>query len=199
MRLKQVLGRSNVFAEMYRFYKRLKVKYIYGLKNTHKTFNIGSKSNISPDLVAKEYSYIGPNCLIYPGVELGKYTMLAQNVQIIGGDHNFDKVGVPITFSGRSKLERTVIGRDVWIGANSILFTGINIGDGAIIAAGSVVTKSVNSFEIHGGVPAKFIKKRFESSKDEKAHLKMLEGSVLKNVRNKPIKLEKSITKLNGK
>lgn len=57
-----------------------------------------------------------------------------------------------------------VIGNDVWIGANVIILPGINIGDGAIIAAGAVVTKDVDNYAIVGGVPAHLLKYRF--SKD---------------------------------
>lgn len=53
------------------------------------------------------------------------------------------------------------IGNDVWIGANVTVLSGINIGDGAVIAAGSIVTKDVNPYTIVAGNPAKEIKKRF--------------------------------------
>lgn len=56
------------------------------------------------------------------------------------------------------------IGNDVWIGANVILLPGITIGHGAIIAAGAVVSKDVAPYAIVGGIPAKLIKYRFESS-----------------------------------
>ncbi len=54
-----------------------------------------------------------------------------------------------------------IIGNDVWIGANVIILPGVNIGDGAIIAAGAVVTKSVEPYAVVGGIPAKVIKYRF--------------------------------------
>ena len=52
------------------------------------------------------------------------------------------------------------IGSDCWIGANSIILPGVTIGDGAIVAAGSIVSKSVDAYSIVGGVPAKLIKMR---------------------------------------
>ena len=58
---------------------------------------------------------------------------------------------------------RTVsIGNDVWIGANVIILPGVNIGDGAILAAGTIVTKDVEPYAIVGGVPARRIRYRFE-------------------------------------
>ena len=59
------------------------------------------------------------------------------------------------------KLKRIRIGNDVWIGANAIITNGSNIGNGAIIAAGSVVTKDVPDYAIVGGVPAKIIRYRY--------------------------------------
>ncbi|MCZ7153797.1 CatB-related O-acetyltransferase, partial [Salmonella enterica] len=53
-------------------------------------------------------------------------------------------------------------GNDVWIGANVFISRGVRVGDGAVIAAGSVVTKSVRPYEVVGGVPAKHIRFRFE-------------------------------------
>ena len=99
--------------------------------------------------------------------------MLASQVAIVGGDHNYRNPGVPTVFSGRDKLEPTYIGDDVWIGTRSVIMTGVRIGDGAIVAAGSVVTKDVDPYTIVGGVPAKFIKMRF-SDDDIKRHQKML-------------------------
>ncbi|MCR1953674.1 CatB-related O-acetyltransferase [Clostridioides mangenotii] len=57
----------------------------------------------------------------------------------------------------------TIIGNDVWIGRESIIMPGVKIGDGAIIAAYSVVTKDVEPYSLVGGNPAKFIKKRFDN------------------------------------
>jgi len=183
------LKNNDRLAGVVRQLKHLIIRYFYGLRNVHATFNIGGSCKISQDLVAGEYSYVGSKAVIYPGVTIGRYTMLAPNVQIIGGDHRFDIVGVPTTFSGRPELSRTCIGRDVWIGANSIVMTGVSIGDGSIVAAGSIVTKDIPPFSIVGGVPAKFIRKRFSDESDEQVHLKMLDGPILKNVRNKPIRL----------
>lgn len=57
--------------------------------------------------------------------------------------------------------QRTSIGHDVWIGARAVVMDGVRIGDGAVIAAGSVITKDVPPYAIVGGVPAKIIRHRF--------------------------------------
>ena len=66
------------------------------------------------------------------------------------------------------KNEPVIIGNDVWIGANVIILPGVNIGHGAVIAAGAVVTKDVEPYAIVGGVPAKLIKYRFNAEERQK-------------------------------
>lgn len=56
---------------------------------------------------------------------------------------------------------RTIIGNDVWIGFGAIIISGVSIGDGAVVAAGAVVTKDVPPYAIVGGVPARILKMRF--------------------------------------
>jgi acetyltransferase-like isoleucine patch superfamily enzyme len=138
---------------------------------------MGGKSVICSDLKCGPYVYIGPNCIIYPKVSIGAYTMLANNISIIGGDHNFNQSEIPIIFSGRGVLERTIIGKDVWIGAYTRIKAGVRIGDGSIIAMGSVVTKNVEPFSVYGGVPAEKIKDRFNSLIDMNLHKEMLKKS----------------------
>lgn len=63
---------------------------------------------------------------------------------------------------------RVEIGNDVWIGAQCIILDGVKIGDGAIVAADSVVTKDVEPYSIVGGTPAKYIKSRFSPEEVER-------------------------------
>lgn len=58
----------------------------------------------------------------------------------------------------------TVVGNDVWLGYDSLIMPGVKIGDGAIIAAKSVVTKDIGPYEIHGGNPARLVKTRFDDN-----------------------------------
>lgn len=105
-------------------------------------------------------------------VEIGHYCSLAPGVKLIlGGEHRPQNVS---NFPFKHKLglvEREayskgsiIIKDDVWIGTNSIILSGVIIGQGAVVAAGSVVTKNVPPYAIIGGNPAKVIKYRFSES-----------------------------------
>ena len=171
--MKKILKSNH---NLYLFFRNIKMLWWrrkYNLKNVAKTFYLGGASSISHDLIAFDFSYIGPNCQIGPKVKIGRYTMLANNVSIVGGDHIFSDPKKPIIFSGRPILKDTIIGHDVWIGAFSIIKAGISIGDGAIIGSGSVVTKDIPEYAIYAGNPAKLIRMRFND--DEMAiHKKMI-------------------------
>ena len=169
----------TVIRKFYRQTRMFLIRNLRGFRNIHSTTYFAGKSIISKSLVAEEYVFIADDCLIYDKVKIGRYTMLAPKVKIIGGDHKYDIVGKPSIFSGRGSLEPTLIGRDVWIGYGSIILTGVKIGDGAIIAANSIVTKDIHPYKIYGGNPAKFIKDRF-TEEEIKIHDQML-NTPLKN------------------
>lgn len=84
-------------------------------------------------------------------ITIGNDTKIANNVVIV--DHNHDKYGITLI------PDEVIIGKNVWIGANAVILKGVHIGDGAIIAAGAVVTKDVRAYSIAAGVPAKEIKR----------------------------------------
>ena len=94
---------------------------------------------------------IGDNCMIAPGVHIYSAThpipYKERNEQMIAGKSICLEFGKPVT-----------IGHNVWIGGRSVILPGVTIGDGAIIAAGSVVTKDVPANTIYGGNPAKLIR-----------------------------------------
>lgn len=165
----------NIIRKIGRAVKSKFYRWKYKLKNVHPTTYYGGAARyISPDLVTEKNVYIGPRSLIYAKVSIGAYTMLANDVHIIGGDHRFDIPGIPMLYSGRAEVKATTIGRDCWIGAYSTVMCGVSIGEGSIIAAGSVVTKNVEPYTIYGGVPARKIKNRFKSQEDIVQHKEML-------------------------
>lgn len=123
-------------------------------------------------------SEVGKNTFIgrYSAVtkaKIGNYCSIGTNVLIGPGEHLLDKVSTSSLFySGDAYsvlTEKSIeIGNDVWIGANAVILRGIRIGDGAVIAAGAVVTKTVPDFAVVAGVPAKIIKYRLPEQSREK-------------------------------
>lgn len=109
-------------------------------------------------------SFVGSRCWLASRVQIGNYVMLAGSVAIVGGDHKYDLVGVPMILSGRDENLTTVINDDVWIGFGTIVMHGVTIGEGAIVAAGSIITKDVLPYSIVGGAPARLIRMRFNES-----------------------------------
>ena len=109
---------------------------------------------------------------------IGKFCALASGVQFIMGPanhrvssvstysfHVFGGIWAENTPPHMSQLPckgDTVVGNDVWIGLNSVILPGVHIGDGAIIAAQSVVAKDVEPYTLAGGNPARPIRKRFD-------------------------------------
>ena len=128
--------------------------------------------------------YIGKNSLIQTNCIIKDYVLFGENVAIVGKfDHNFKQIGVPISaaskirdndFNFHDNIPPTVIGSDVWVGYGTIILEGVNVGNGCIVAAGSIVTKDLEPYWIYGGVPAKKIKKRFDSEEQEKMHIEKL-------------------------
>lgn len=106
---------------------------------------------------------------------IGNYVCIASGVIILmGGNHNHHSEWItvyPFVEQIETSYEPkgdTIIENDAWIGMNAIIMPGVTIGEGAIIAAGTVVAKDVSPYTIVGGNPAKEIKKRFTNREVEK-------------------------------
>lgn len=93
------------------------------------------------------------------GVTIGDRVLIGYRTQILSSNHNIPMLPEHIFYAGHIHKE-VIIEEDVWIGANCIILPGVTIGKGAVVAAGSVVTKDVPSNTIVGGVPARIIKNR---------------------------------------
>ncbi|MEZ9753822.1 acyltransferase [Vibrio cyclitrophicus] len=93
------------------------------------------------------------------GVEIGNRVLIGYRTQILSTNHNIPSVNKPIFGAGHS-YNKVIIEDDVWIGSNCIILPGVHIGEGAVIGAGSVVTKDIKAFSICGGNPAKLIRYR---------------------------------------
>ena len=128
-------------------------------------------------------SFSYSNSPVQPGLEIGRYCSLSWGITVTGPRHPYEWVTISnLTYDKfaanvRGLAEKTnytknydprvlekpmpIIGNDVWIGQNVTINRGVEIGNGAVVAAFSVVTKSIPPFEIWGGNPAKKIKDRF--------------------------------------
>ena len=129
--------------------------------NIHPTARLFSTVKIygTIDLRVGENTFIGGETYIAGGdskIYIGDFCDISNRVQIISGTHNIDLTGKRIAGKGYSK--DIMIGNGVWIGAGAIILGGVTIHDKAIIAAGSLVNKDVESYTMVGGVPAKKIK-----------------------------------------
>lgn len=126
-----------------------------------------------------KYSYCGHNCFFLKS-NIDSYVSIADNCRIGGGTHPISRVSTsPVFHQGRNIINKnfqlfntpetdiTSINSDVWIGANVIVISGITIGVGAIIGAGSVVTHDVPPYEIWAGNPARKIRERFDKETRE--------------------------------
>lgn len=155
--------------------KFLKIGYLSSVQNTeiglYNTIyeNVGISNSLLGDFV-----YIAPNTLI-SNTKTGKFCSIGPNVRIGLGIHPTHFISTfPAFFSSKGQCQivfteedqieeigKVEIGNDVWIGANALIMYNVKIGDGAVIAAGAIVTKDVEPYSIVAGVPAREIKKRF--------------------------------------
>lgn len=147
--------------------------------------NVLFKSAIVANSEIGEYTYIQKNSEII-NTKIGKFCSIADHVKIGFGQHPVDYLSTypGFYYDTTSELRHTFlnntppiydifkcvgedkqfvveIGNDVWIGSHALIMDGVKIGDGAVVAAGAVVTKDVPPYYIYGGVPAKLIRKRF--------------------------------------
>nr|WP_312905610.1 DapH/DapD/GlmU-related protein [Stutzerimonas nitrititolerans] len=160
-----------------RTYTWFQVFAIYKFRRVGKCVRLGNRLFVYPHKVSLgDYCYIGAGSYLDGDIEVGDYTMLASNVAIVGGDHGYASLGIPMRDTGREHWKPTVIGRDVWVGHGAIIINGVSVGDGAIVAAGSVVTKDVPVGAIVAGNPARFIRWRFDPGEIGQ-HLNTISGA----------------------
>lgn len=180
---------KSLLKKGYQLYKRYKYKKINVLVENN--VNVSNSDLCEYTRICKNtqfnnssigsYSYIGWNSILNNCV-VGKFSSIGPYTEIIYGTHPINFVSTSpvfystraqcgISFVNENKFEEfnyvkdttksVVIGHDVWIGYGVKLLEGITIHDGAIILAGSIITKDIEPFTVVGGVPSKLIKYRF--------------------------------------
>lgn len=148
--------------------------------------DILGKLVIADDIRIGRYSYfrdgrihtaksIGRYCSFGPGISIGEYDHPVAWLSTSSFQYNPERFGwyppfADFQYRKKTKEEKRainktppVIGNDVWVGAKATILRGVTVGDGAVIAAGAVVTRDVKPYEIVGGLPAKHLKFRFPS------------------------------------
>lgn len=127
--------------------------------------------------------YIGKYSIIECDAEIGNNVIFANHVSLIGRyDHHYQQIGVPVRLASQIRdkdynwkglHQKIIIEDDVWVGLGAIILSGVKIGTGSIIAAGSVVTRNVEPYSVYGGNPAKKITTRFDTEEDLQKHIEI--------------------------
>ncbi|PSK94456.1 hypothetical protein B0I18_101612 [Taibaiella chishuiensis] len=159
---------------------------LYNLKHNTRIYNhqipknikigkkvmIRSNTTIGSDFSIGDYSHISGPINYIEAAHIGKHCSIARQCVIGVSGHPYDWATtcpiIHIPYYGfidenvhQPQKDAVVVGHDVWVGINAIISRGVKIGNGAVIAAGAVVTKDVEPYAIVGGTPAKLIKYRF--------------------------------------
>jgi len=168
---------------IYRFFSNILYSFLlkkYGEKSSvhplasirnHKNISIGDNVIINKNVIIWVESLslgnniqINPNTCIYGRVIIGSNVMIAPNCMIASGNHDIEINNEPMITQKCTTKGPIRIGDDVWIASNSVLLDGISVGNGAIIGAGSIVTKDVPPMAIVIGNPAKIIRYRYDEA-----------------------------------
>lgn len=133
---------------------------------------LGAESWIAGHALVRGEVVFGANCTVNPyamisgRVTCGDGVRIASHVSLVGFNHGYDDPDTPI-YRQKHETRGITIEDDVWIGANAVVVDGVTIGRGAVIAAGAVVSKDVPSMAIVGGVPARVLRYRGRSRRDD--------------------------------
>jgi acetyltransferase-like isoleucine patch superfamily enzyme len=120
--------------------------------------HISEDDSLQPRLTIGSRVFIGQGThlsVMHP-MTIGDNTIIGANSYLLTNNHRFASRDIPIRDQGYD-CKSLMMGEDVWIGTNCVLMPGIEVGKGAVIGAGGVVTKNIGEYEIWAGIPAKKI------------------------------------------
>lgn len=160
---------------LYRILYALSMKYDFNFLKTRRVgllkkigMKIGENTRISMNVIIRNPANIEighnvsiqENCFLsgYNRIKIGNDVSIAHGVSVLTSSHETDGVGI---IKNKKLLSEPVeIGNNVWIGMKSSVLMGVSIGDGSVIGAHSLVTKSIDSNAVAFGVPAKVVRDR---------------------------------------
>lgn len=133
--------------------------HIAGNPRIHPTASIRCGQNIS----LGKNSHINAFCCVWASpnsrIILGENLLMGPGCKMFSSNHTTGNTNIPMNVQPYVEKD-IIIGNDVWLGANSVILAGTSIGDGTIVAAGSVVTKDLPAYVIAAGIPAIPVKDR---------------------------------------
>jgi acetyltransferase-like isoleucine patch superfamily enzyme len=145
----------------------------------------GKQNRLGPNgrFLHPEEISLGDNIYIAPGfhisarnLSIGNNVLIGPNLLLECDDHNFKNIGKTIWSTMNERIIGFVtIEDDVWIGGNVTILKNVNIGEGAVIGAGSVVTRSIPPYSICVGTPCRPVKVRF-NTEELRAHLSIVKS-----------------------
>lgn len=159
------LGPDIPFTHWKLHFKSLMIKLC---KNKFKRFSETAEFRAGAYAVHCSNISIGENVVVRPStmifadrhaeVIIEDNVMMGAGVHFYVNNHRFDRIDIPLIEQGYYPSERIVISKGAWIGANAIILPGVTVGENSVVGAGSIVTKSVPSFSVVVGSPARIVK-----------------------------------------
>ena len=119
------------------------------------------------DVILKEGASIGIGSIVMGPVLIGEGSAFSQNCFISGQSHHYEDISRNFLRQG-VETRQVVIGKNVWIGANSVILPGVKIGNNSVIGAGSTITEDVPAYSVVAGNPPKIIKQYDSETKQWK-------------------------------
>lgn len=130
------------------------------IKSAGEDINIGRHTYIHKNTVIGNNSGVGRGCELNNGVTIGNNVMIGPDVLIYTQNHAMDRIDIPLSHQGLAELAPVTIEDGAWIGARVCILPGVTIGEGAVIGACAVVSKSVPPYSVAVGNPARVVKNR---------------------------------------
>ena len=130
-------------------------RFVIGRDSTIEDF--ATINNGVGDVIIGNRTRIGLGCVVIGPVKIGDDIMFAQNIVVSGLNHGYRDINLPPSLQ-TVETKQIIIEDEVWIGANAVITAGVTIGKHSVIAAGSIVTKTVPPYSVVGGNPAKILR-----------------------------------------